>query len=550
MGVWGLLAFDRGQENELSFIINCQRSFTRWDDFRQCLTYGDELRPFNGLYLGLAYLLGFGNGSAISYQLLYGFLLWSKGLLVFRVVRHLCPTYPLFPFLAGAMAIAHVSDRAINRLGQMHQLGFIVTLLLAIDWFLISWQAQRRKTTGLFLGLSLLALYLSLWTYESHLLIILCVPVLLWVLQSRWSRQRWLMAASWYALPLIYIGLQVYRYGAAKTETYQTQIIRPSLDWVEMLADWGTHLQQSLSPWQWQRVAPNLSWPRVPGVILPSLEPIATTVACLVVLSCLVGIGLIGRAAWQLPPFRQLRLWLYLGLGWVLLSFPIYLLINKTTSFYRTQMLSSVGAAITLLVVIMGFSYLLPQSQWRPVVAIAASMVIIFTGVRVGVGLQLLYYNRWQSLRYIVAQVSAQVPAVKSNTMILITDIPVQGDPLQREGQKLHKVLQVLYAKLDGVAYYFYDTGRVPNWHSVRSPVWQFTPEGMLWLGAQPQPGDSLVAYSQMVVLGFQPNGSLALLKEFPLDILPPSIQVTGYAPEERIRPTLPDDRTLRLYAR
>ncbi|MGI0486952.1 hypothetical protein ACN4EK_16045 [Pantanalinema rosaneae CENA516] len=533
MCIWGVFAFDRGLPFETSFPVNCQKGLYT------CLNYADELRPYNSLFLGLGYLLGFNNGSYVTYQLLYGFLWWGRGVLIYLIFRRLFPEYSFFSFLIGALVIVHASDRALNWIGQLHQFGFIFLFILAVYFLLESWLAQRVSHAITFLVLSLPILYVSLWTYESHFFLITSIPILLFILRPKLNLRLIATTVVWYIIPTVYGWLQLQRYLISKVNTYQTSIARPDLSLNTIVTDIQAHIWQSLQFWKWSNT-----------LSIYSVGKLAPVVALLCVFAFVIGAYLISPKSsflrLNLPSNRALLTCLSLGFFFLILSLPIYLLINRNTSFWRTQMLPSVGAAICLGSGICLLAKILPKKKYQPLFVIIACSAIVFSGVRSGVVLQGFHEYRWQIHRSVMAQVAHLVPSIEDNTMILLTNMPktYEKDPF---GAALwfDFPVQLLYPHHKVVGYFIYENGDL-----VRDNPWSFTATGMEWQRKGMSQELDKVMYSQIIALQYNSDGQISLLEQFPRELLPQDFDTTSYSPLQRIKQEFISDRSIRMFAR
>jgi hypothetical protein len=520
MGAWGLFAGDRGLTFETHLITPCL------SDVKACLMYVDELRPYNSLFMGLAYLLG--DGSYFSFQIMYGLLWWGKGAVLFLLFYRIWPGHPLFAVLVGAVAIAHVSDGALNWVGQLHQLGFIFLGVLSVYFLIEGYLSTSRPGAIAYTLAALLALYVSLWTYESHFFILLVVPVILYAVRPKRDRRFWLITAVWYVLPAIYASLQLHRTLTRSFNAYQKTVLRSDLTPLAIAQDWLIHIGQSLQFWQWGSNSP------VIGVGM-----FAPVVAGLCMVAFAVGLYLLWRtptATLHLPKVQPLWTTTRIGLLILILSFPVYVLLEGNVIFWRTQMLSSVGAAIALVGAIALLTQLMPR-KGRAIAAIGLSAVIIFYGIQASVRLQGFHESRWKLHQNVMQQVSQLVPDIEPQTLILLTNLPkaYEQDPFGLV-MWFDVPLHLLYPGKQVMGYFVYETGEHPSDNG-----WTFTPEGFVH-------PTITVPYRHIIALEYR-NGTLTLLPQFPTSAIPQAGNPT-YAPETRIKQRLPSDRTIRLYAR
>ncbi len=532
MGMWGMFALDRGLTFETGFPLQCQRSIY------DCLVYGDRLRPYNSLFLGLGHVLGKGNGSYATYQLLYGFLWWGRGVVTFLIFRRLWSSSPLFGFLVGALVIVHASDGALNFIGQLHQFGFIFCLGLSIYLLLESWTAHKQSLAIFFLVPSLLFLYICLWTYESPYFLILSAPVILFALRPQFNRRFLTTTVIWYIIPGIYGYLQFEKYLVAKANNYQTSILRPDMNAIAIVHDLLLHIQQSLQFWRW---AATLS-PHGVAVLAPTIAA-GCAVAFIVGAHLVSPSGLLGS---KTPPTGDLLGSFGIGFMILSLSFPVYLLVAGNTMFWRTQMLSGFGSAIVLSSGIFLLTQVILKRKYRAILAVALCSVIVFNGVRAGVFFQGVHEYRWQIHRNVMAQISHLIPNVENPTLILLTNLP-KAYELDPFGATLwfDFPIQLLYPNKAVVGYFLDENGA----HSTDNP-WDFTAKGMSWRKKGMAQKIDQVSYSQIIVLRYEPDGKISLLEEFPNDLLPQRFDTSTYAPHSRISRDFVSNRSIRMFAR
>lgn len=533
MGVWGIFSLDRGLNYETVFPLNCQKP-----DLYLCLIYLDNLRPYNSLFLGLSHLFGRDNGSYVSYQIFYGLLLWGRGFFTFLIFRRIFPHAPVMGFLIGAIAIAHVSDSAINWIGQIHQLGFMFCLVLAVYLLIESWYAQKKWQAALLLAVSLLPLYLSLWTYESQFFIILLIPGILLILRPKITLPFIVTTLIWYVLPVLYAVLQIQRYILTREATYQTSIVRPDLTVNAMLQDLGAHLQQSVRFWQWSSGVPQYTIAALAPVI-GLLCAIAFVVAGYLVLRPQV-------LSYPLPSQRQLLWSAIVGGVILLLSFPIYLLIAGNAAFWRTQMLSNFGAAILLGSGVLLLARSLLPKKYQAIVALLCCAVIIFSGVRAGVVLQSFHEYRWRLHQIVMAQVAQLAPDVKDNTFVLLTNLSkdYNDDPFGAS-MWFDAPIRLLYPDRHVVGHFFYADGSQPA-----DDRWRFTLTGIQRDKQGMFRSFERANYDQMLVFQYEKGGKVTLLNTIPPQLLPTAAQPEAYNPEARIESSLIRDRSIRMFAR
>lgn len=540
MAMWGTFAFDRGLYLETIFPYRCQRSL--W----HCLAYpNDPFRPYNSLFLGLSYLFRFGDGSYRVYQLVYGLLFWGRGWLTFLVLRQVAPAYPLFGFLVGALVLVHASDPLLNWLGQMHQLGFQVFLLLAIYWLLRSWFSECKNSRFGYLALAISALYISLWTYEAHLFLILTVPLLLWQIRPKLNYQFMYTAVAWYALPLVYGGLQAWRYLAERVDNYQSRSISaltPEL----LLENWSAQLMRSLNPGRWGIILRESTELIGEGLTQPEqMARITVVIVGLVATVMLAGWWYLKqmKGLIQWPSRQFLGLAFIWGFGWLVLSFPFYLLLENNIFFIRTQMLSSFGTAL------MWVSGVMLLASYFRSIAIRQGLVlliyggILIQGVRAGLLLQDTHVAMWQVYRNVMSQIRDLAPQLRNNTIVIILGVPHPPRyyyyyPFNYENA-IHYSIHLLNPGKNLIGA-FQTTGLFNDSSGNKLPTKMIK---LKKLGQQ--------FFSQdCIVFRYQTDGRLTLLEQVPQELLSDLHDPSSYNPHARIMRRLPSNAAIQMLGR
>lgn len=540
MAMWGVFAFDRGLYLETIFPYRCQRSL--W----HCLAYpNDPFRPYNSLFLGLSYLFRFGDGSYRVYQLIYGLLFWGRGWLTFLILRQVAPAYPLFGFLVGALVLVHASDPLLNWLGQMHQLGFQVFLLLAIHWLLRSWFAECKKSRFGYLALAIGALYISLWTYEAHLFLILTIPLLLWQIRPKLNHQFMYTAVAWYALPLVYSFMQAWRYLGQRVDNYQSRslsALTPEL----LLENWSAQLLRSLNPGQWGITLRDST--ELIGESLNQPDQMARMMVFIVGLVATVMLA----GWWYLKQMKVLGQWpsrRFLGIAfiwgfvWLVLSFPFYLLLENNVFFIRTQMLSSFGTALMWVSGAMLLAAYLRSIATRQGLVFLICGVIMIQGVRAGLALQGAHGAMWQVYSHVMRQIRDLAPQIRDDTVVVVVGIPEPPRyyyyyPFNYENA-IHYPIHLLNPGKNLVG--TFQMQRLSNPLSLKTlptKIMRLKESGQQFFDRD------------YLVFRYEADGRLTLLEEFPQDLLPKPDDTSSYSPHARIIRCLPSDAAIQMLGR
>jgi hypothetical protein len=226
--MWGPVGSTNGMSFETAFPYMSE-TMSKLEGF---FYRADPQRIHMNFFYHAAYLLGdmLGvKGSFVPYQVVYALLWWARGILVFLILQRLLPRYRFFNYLVGAFVLVHASDGALQWVGQLNQFGYIFWMLLGYYFFVVAYQAPTGFRSVGWHVLAIGFVYLSLWSYESQILILLLVP---WFvpLGTRWNPARFLpLAASWYGVIAYYIYVSVSFYINLKGQTYQESVLRT--DW-------------------------------------------------------------------------------------------------------------------------------------------------------------------------------------------------------------------------------------------------------------------------------------------------------------------------------
>ena len=253
--MWGPLGPFNGMGYETGFALRSETS-----SILKGFTFGDPLRVHTDFFYHLSYLLSklIGlSGAWLMYQIVYAFLWLGRGLLCFFIIRALVPEAPVFAFVVGALAIFHASDHTLNWVGQMNQFGFILWMLLSFLLLIYSFRATTDYAACLLAIAAAFFSYMSLWSYEAQLPIILLVPFFL-VPIYRPQLRRWGAILTIYLTPgLIFLALNIYRYASGSNGGgYQISVLRSDLTAKALAADLIYNVKYALLFWRWSELLP------------------------------------------------------------------------------------------------------------------------------------------------------------------------------------------------------------------------------------------------------------------------------------------------------
>ena len=428
---------------ETGFVYTSEIS-TWWNGF---LFGADLSRMHTSTFFQLGYLLGeltgF-RGSFVPYQIVFAALWWARGFLMFLIVRRLLPGQDLFSYLAGGLILVHSSDLATAWVGQMPQPAYIFWMLAA---FYLLVRALDQGSRGLVI-LAIFCEYISLWTYESPIVIILLAPLLLFWLRGEMVRRRWAAIGGWYAVPVVYLIVTAVRYIRSSGHTYQESVLRK--DWAigPILQDWLFNIGASLKFWAW------------PGG-QPARAP-ETQLALLAALSVLVLIGgMLALRASRIPEVRKLFGALAAGFLLMAFSFPAYLLLDSARSLWRTQMLSSIGAALFLSALIVMCASAV-QARWLRFGLLAGlSAGVVWCGSYSALAKSANHRWLWDRHQQAMQEVLDVAPKVKPGTLIVLTNVPGgEGDPFGGDNMWFDMALRLAYPGTPVAGAYWHQDGK------------------------------------------------------------------------------------------
>ena len=420
----------------------------------------DPLRIHTNTFYQLPYVIGEAlgiGGSYIPYQVVHALLWWARGFLAFLLVRKFLPRAAIVSYVVGALVIVNAADGALQWIGQLNQFGFIFWMLLACYLLTSALEADTSVVASLLTVAACAAEYMSLWSYESQILLLLLFPVVLLL----HPRQRWrrlaAMAMAWYAVPATYIWLTAMRYSQAAGHTYQESVLRKNWGLTSILSDWWFNVAASLRFWDWIRGA-NTS---------TSLIFALSCLAAVVFLSgCPTLIRRHGEGPAGLFSLSPRTWWIMLATGFVvlILSFPVYLLLEAARGLWRTQLLSAAGAGVVLSATIGLVAQALPvghASQRFAFLAMAAAVVLC--GSIGALQLGAIHRSEWDRHRSTMARVLRAVPNLKHEAVVILTNVPKDDDPFGHD-MWFDVALRLVYPGIPVAGVYFYSDGsRAPG---------------------------------------------------------------------------------------
>ena len=458
----------------------------------------DPLRIHLTTFYHLPYLIGEAlgiRGSYVPYQVVYALLWWARGFLVFLVLRKFLPGSLSVCYAAGALVVLHTSDGAVGWVGQIHQPGLIFWMVLAFYLLTLAAESANWARAALFVVAAGLCEYMSLWTYESQLPLMLVLPLGLLFRWRSW-RKLALICGAWYSIPAIYIRLTVLRYLNHPGHTYQESVVRKGWSWPSLLADWLFNIGASLKFWNW----PHDEW------IAPKSEAyLLALIAALVFFGGGLALMRLTQESRRPNPFvESMRTWwilLGVGLIWVVLSFPAYLLLDSARGLWRTQFLSGIGAGLVLAAVCGLTSQAFVSRTAKLGLFLGFGAVIAFFGSTSAIQKCAIHRSVWERHRAAMEKILRVAPSVAPFTLVVVTNVPKDKDPFGHD-MWLDLALRLAYPGIPVAGTYFYSDGTPAPGDS-----WKAEGKSWTWDGTGISPVFTGTGLANTLVVDYQPSG-------------------------------------------
>jgi hypothetical protein len=529
VSMWAWYGLHSGMGYETHFVFGSERH-----PGLKSFIHPDPLRPFTSLFYHLSYVIGKLSGFAgsyVPYQLVYATLWLARGLLVFALVRMLTMSEPA-AFLAGAFTILHASDGALNWVGQLNQFGFIFWMLLSFFFLLKAIAAASAVRQLLLLVAAEASVYMCLFSYESPLPIVLAFPILAISLFDTWSKRKALMLAAYYLVPAFYILKSAYTYlRRSHQQGYQISVLRHDWSPAALVHDWLVNSYESIALWRWPKRFEHIAGYDSHGVVVFTFAFVAVVIV--------VGIFVhFRRKQVSAMPSREAAKLILLGVTLIILSFPVYVLLDNAVNLWRTQMLSGSAVGIAFA----GLAALAKPN--RPIFAgigllVAASFAI--QGVRSAQNEALFHRIIWEKHRSIVAGILRVAPQVRAEAFFILVN---RGPEPLIFGHNLwfDMALRVAYPDQRVAGVYYDAPGKIApgvQLHLDQSRLVVETPFAMIVASTKVE---------NILALEVNRDRTVSLLPRLP-DWLPGYAgQDSNYVPDSVILPGKPDDRAMRRY--
>jgi hypothetical protein len=522
--MWGAYSPGTGLPFETAFPYTSETTSA----LRGFLYDSDPMRLHTSTFYHLGYLLSevFGiRGSYVPFQIVYALLWWARGTLVYAILRKFLPECPSLCYCAGALTIIHSSDGAMMLVEQMNQFGFIFWMLLAMYCFLLAWDSSRRLQIAFLAAIAAAFEYMSLWSYESQILLILIFPVVTMMVRHQWKKPARLML--WYAVPVVYLVETYQRYKHSGGHSYQESVLRKSWSVASIASDWAFNIFASLKFWGW---GSPLGW-RMPANSAYALSLITGCVFA----AGWVAIIRLGNDQERPNPFAASihTCWSVLAGGFaaLALSFPVYLLLNSARGLWRTQFLSGIGAGIV-------FAGILGLISWVPLRRFARITVVIATGACIAYfgsvfALEKAGVHRydWNRHRRALLEIARFAPSVQPGTVVVLTNVPKGEDPFF-DNLWFDLGLRLMYPGTPVAGVYFFTDGSPGTGNNLvlAGDSWRWDGQGYQRLFAA-------APIAKTIVVRYNDSGEGTLLSALPEWLCKSACAANSYNPYAAIRP-------------
>jgi hypothetical protein len=456
IGLWGLYGLLNGFNFETGLIYSSDVS-PGFNGF----FYSDPLRKFTSLFYHLSYLLGsiLGiRGSFVPYQVVYGALWVLRCFLTYVVVRRLIPDRPALAVFAGAFVALHAADAALNWVGQLNQFGFIFLMLLSVTTLIVALDSRHTLIACAWTVAAAIFAYLSLWSYETPLPVMILFPAGIVLLRRDIPTRRFVWVTSVYLLPaLAFVTDNARRYlthVGSGSATYQAGVVRHDFSAGGLVSDLWLHVENALLPWHWPHAYfSSLHWHEY------AIAAIPVTLAAAAV--SLIGVARESIGKGPIKAFRPRRLLLFAAVSFGLLvaSSTAVLLLADNRTLWRTEFLPSFPAACLLATVLYALLAVARTNGFRVATAVIVLMGVGTFSTFAGVNSALYFHSLWERQRVLISSIVSNAPSVPDGTLFIVRNIDRSEDPFGHN-MWLDLALRLAYPGIRVGGIYLFDDNR------------------------------------------------------------------------------------------
>jgi hypothetical protein len=378
--------------------------------------------------------------------------------------------------------------------------------------------------------------YMSLWNYESQILLLLLFPFVLLLHPARGRLKLAALSALWYFVPAVYLARTLQKYAHPGGATYQQSVMRRSWGLENLLNDWSFNIIASLNFWKWTRGG----WrtPESQAILLSALAALVFVFAGVVVIRW--GLEHHGPRLF-VGTARACGVLLSMGFVLLVLSFPVYLLLDSARGLWWTQFLSGIGAGLVLTAVAGLALRASTRFMLQATIFLVLGGLIIFFGSLSAIQKGGFHRWIWERHRTAIVEILGTAPSVKPGTVIVLANVPKDNDPFGHD-MWLDLALRLSYPGIPVSGVYFYANGAPGPGNNLKA-------EGDRWrwdgTGIRPLVHDTPI--SDTVIVDFEPSGIGQLENTMPSFVCGGRCAVQLYNPAPAITGPI-SPRTVRRY--
>lgn len=498
----------------------------------------DPLRPNTSTFYHLSFLLGELTGvpgSFVTYQIVYACLWFFRGFLFFLILRRFFGPDSLIPFVSGAFVLVHSADGSINWVGQMNQYGYIFWMLLATYYLIDGYEETDHKWMYIKLSIVAFSLFMSQWSYESHLIILLTIPIFLLFLHTKDKKKFRIFVGTWWIIEGLYLYQTFGKYSSPAYRAYQKTVVQESISVAKMMSDWIFNISASVCFWRWSE-APQAEYAIPMGII----SGVVLLLGILIVCRHTSDVGSL------LELMKSKPIWIGWGIGLYLLvfSFPVYLLLDSSRSLWRTQILSGLGFGL-LFATSSELIAKLFRSNWQQKIVFCVIVSVVgFFGTEAAVRSGAYHRSIWEKHRSAIAHILEAVPKTKPGTILVLLNVPKDSDPFGHN-MWFDVAIRLAYPRQKIVGIYFLDDGSPSDGCNMNysSALWTWNKAGF------PKLLDK-ISIRETIFLNFKTDGPAEVYERVPAKFFTSDALSEFYKPRERILDGPADERAQRRYLR
>jgi len=342
----------------------------------------------------------------VGYNLTLMGLFIAKAWFVYLILRRLIPQNPYIPLMTALLFIVYPADTGLFTFRAMGTQISLVLGLIAIYLLLRLWQQPRFWVWLVTPPIQVLCL----WIMEGMFPVVFVAPFLLLWIDRRFSWRFWKVSVLWLIIPTVLFSMLVWSLVVpGNSGTYITRRIDEAQ--AQDVINISTMLNRTVSLY----VRHISEW----ATLLTEFSRYASY------LPVGLGVGLLmGVVSWQYlkgNPIQLTRgnnfLLLLAGLAIILIGYSPYLLVFYQYVHWRVYLISSLGAALFVSVVLYWLARRLR------LLAIFLSVGLLALASVSALGQHAFYADTSVTIQRLFAQIVAQAPRVDPKATIILLDV-------------------------------------------------------------------------------------------------------------------------------